>query len=35
MQNDDETRVKIGSDKSITFSKKLVWNLFLGAICSS
>ena len=35
MQNGDEKRVKIGSDKSIIFSKKLVWDLFLGAICSS
>jgi hypothetical protein len=36
MQNGDGNRVKTRSDKSIIFSKKqLVWNLFLGAICSS
>jgi hypothetical protein len=33
--NMDDNMVKIGSDQSIIFLKKLVWNLFLGAICSS
>ena len=32
MQNNDENRVKIRSDKSISFSKKLVWNLSLSDI---
>ena len=35
MQNGGENRVKISSDKSIIFSKKLAQDLFLGAICSS
>jgi hypothetical protein len=36
MQNWGVSRVKIRSDKSIILSqKKIVWNLFLGAICSS